>query len=277
MHENEFVEWLSPRSPYYQNEWNRSSYMMKYSYRHFLGMKNGVAYTYWFETKSKQCYKVEVSLYGNNTKERVLNDLSAAGFVKRNYSYFSVDRSIELDVQNGLVFFPNPRIEFPHIKQKELTAPSDREIRELSSQAQSRYLTEFNNMRLNFVNPRVQSFISGVLDLPMIENSSSIDSLAGFWVLTESYHKGIREGNEPEYKLNVRYKLKTEGNDFIIQSCTIDGYSRFVVEFFVKYWETTLNFENVKKDEVVMNYWITDRAALSRSGAGTAKIEITEK
>lgn len=134
----------------------------------------------------------------------------------------------------------------------------DRARRELSAQAET-YLTEFNNMRLNFVNPRVQSFLSERLDLVLIgePQHTVTDSLI---TITEEYKKKI---SKHDNKLTVTYKVVPDGSEMVIQSCQISGFDVYVFDFFIKYWKTTLNFEDVKKEEIVVNYWISDRASLS--------------
>lgn len=151
--------------------------------------------------------------------------------------------------------------------------PQTRAQRELSARAET-YLTEFNDMNVNFVNARVQDFLFDELDLVPTEDPeySFVDEIV---TITETYRKSVRTATN-DHSLQVIYKAKPEGNDLIIQTCQVSGFDVYVVDFFVKYWNTTLNFESVKKGEVVVNYWITDRASLSLLGNRTAKIDIVK-
>ena len=146
--------------------------------------------------------------------------------------------------------------------------------RELSVQADN-YLTEFNGMRVSFVNPRVQGFLSEELEFSISGEPET--SVAGdLATITETYVKKVGINGKADLNLKVKYTAIPQGDEFIIQSCEISGYDRYVIEFFIKYWKTSLNFEDVKEKEVVMNYWNTDRAALSadtKTKTATIKID----
>ena len=146
--------------------------------------------------------------------------------------------------------------------------------RELAAQAET-YLTEFNGMRVNFVNPRVQSFLSERMDLVAVGHPETNFS-DGTVIITEVYKKKVHANDKQDLKLFVTYKAIPEGNEFIIQSSQISGYDLYVTEFFIRYWKTTLNFEDVKKQEIVTNYWITDRASLSADAKKGMVIEIVK-
>lgn len=150
----------------------------------------------------------------------------------------------------------------------------NRARRELAAQSET-YLTEFNDMRLNFVNPRVQNFLSERLSLVAVGEPKQEVSESGI-TISENYRKKV-SGATKDLTLTITYHTKPFENDLIVQSCQISGYDVYVADFFIKYWKTTLNFDDVKKQEVVTNYWITDRASLSAAGNQTATIDITKK
>jgi hypothetical protein len=137
----------------------------------------------------------------------------------------------------------------------------NRARRELSARAET-YLTEFNDMRLNFVDPRVQSFMSEKMGMTLSgDPSSNVDGK--HITITETYQKKI-SSKVNDKALVIHYEGEADGNEIIIKECHISGVDMYVIDFFVKYWNTTLNFEDVKGKEVVTNYWITDRASLSK-------------
>lgn len=137
--------------------------------------------------------------------------------------------------------------------------------RELAAKSET-YLTEFNNMNLNFVNPRVQDFLDDQLDL-VPSGEPEYNFADGQVTVSETYRKKVHTDGK-DLTLQVIYKAKPEGNDLIIESSQIKGFDVYVIEFFIKYWKTTLNFDNVKSQELLTNYWITDRASLSISDQG---------
>jgi hypothetical protein len=139
----------------------------------------------------------------------------------------------------------------------------DRRLREMQSEAYRGYTTEFNLMRLNFVNRKIQSFLSEVMDMSVTENSSNLSTIDSSMVLTESYHSKKLNETKKGLKFSFVVKAENQGHDFIIQSCRITGDRSSVLDFYLKYWKTTLDFENTKKEELVINHWINDRISLT--------------
>lgn len=150
-------------------------------------------------------------------------------------------------------------------------AQSDREKHEINARMQSLFTTEFTNMRMNFVTPRVQDFLEKRMELTIV-GEPEIRAVDSLFIFDSKFIKHVSSNNNT---LHFTYNTKPEGNEFIIQSCEINGNFQFVVEFFIKFWNTTLNFADVKRKETVVNYWLSDRAALTIHN-GVASIRIAK-
>jgi len=146
---------------------------------------------------------------------------------------------------------------------KATDAQLERRVREISSNSYSPYTTEFNNMDLNFVNNKVQKFLNLRLDMALTEDSHQSVVTDSCINISESYHS--TKINEKSRKLTFTYSVKAEEGSsiLIVHSCKITGDKSSVIDFYIKYWDTTLDFDNTKKEEFVVNHWINDRIALT--------------
>lgn len=111
--------------------------------------------------------------------------------------------------------------------------------------------TQMTYIDLNFVNSKVQKFIYSELAMqpegePIYNNNT----------ITEKYTEMFASNREPK-ELYVSYKVFTIDSDFVVESVKITGDK--VVEFYVRYWSTNLNFEDTKGSEVVSNRYVQDR------------------
>lgn len=137
-------------------------------------------------------------------------------------------------------------------------------------------LTKFNGMDLNFVNWNVQDFMSKYMGMKPI-GDQKVDMTKPIKTIETIYVKSISQNNK-QHKMSVKYYLVPEGNKIKIKSCEISGYWDYVVMFYVKYWNTTLNFEEAKGKELVVNHLIDDRVALEVSAAkALAKIKVEKQ
>ena len=144
----------------------------------------------------------------------------------------------------------------------------NRADRELAAQAEN-YLTEFSNMRLNFVNPRVQKFLSEQMGLVVVGNRQTQLLETGNTVF-EDYQKKESSSKKREIVLQVRYHIEQEGGELIVSSCTISGSELYVTDFFVKFWNITLT----PNDPVY--HRLSDRVVLVHKKDGTALVNIMQ-
>jgi hypothetical protein len=131
-----------------------------------------------------------------------------------------------------------------------------------------KYYTQFSDMRFNFVNMRVQDYMkrNGYL-----EQETDFDY--GKYIQV-SYISKFSTTNNPE-KIYIKYYVEVSDmeNGFIIKSCDIYGYDYYVVNFFIKFWNTQMQYDNVEKNELVYYYLLEDKISLFWTPP-KAKIEI---
>lgn len=144
----------------------------------------------------------------------------------------------------------------------------------MRSLAPHQQLTQFTFFDMNFVNIRLQNFLENELSLIMVGEPTE-DIKKDKYCIIERYEKGIQINHSKPYYIKVIYNLYPEGKNLIIKSCEISGYWNYIVDLYIKYWNTTLNFEAAKKGEIVVNYLMQDRISLSLNAQNeTGKISI---
>lgn len=92
-------------------------------------------------------------------------------------------------------------------------------------------------------------------------------------VIYASYSKRISSSNT---KLQIAYNGKWVNNSyFVIDNCSIEGNWMEVAELFIKYWETKMNFDEMKGSPVI-KYTVSDKITFSTLPNGKAKIVISK-
>lgn len=66
-------------------------------------------------------------------------------------------------------------------------------------------------------------------------------------------------------KSGITFRFIIDNTKGTITKCTIDGYYVDVVNFFVRYWPTTIKFEDAVKQQTAIKYLITDKIILTVS------------
>lgn len=82
-----------------------------------------------------------------------------------------------------------------------------------------------------------------------------------------------KEKNNKE-SVYVRYYTKLVSKKNIVTKVEIYGDVKTVIRFYLNFWTTQLNFEDIKIGEVVSNKFLTDVATLSFPDNKTAKITV---
>ena len=82
------------------------------------------------------------------------------------------------------------------------------------------------------------------------------------------------KGN-PE-QLTIRYKVKSESGYLFPEQVEITGTPRRVIELFVAYWPTKIQFDDARKGNEYTCYMLPDKITLHIDKAGKAKIWITD-
>lgn len=87
-------------------------------------------------------------------------------------------------------------------------------------------------------------------------------------VLTENpitsvhpYSERIAHGRAAK-KIFVKYNLVKEGDNYIIKGCEITGNPDLLVLFFVQFWNTKINFDTAKQNEIANYTFMSDKVSL---------------
>ena len=136
------------------------------------------------------------------------------------------------------------------------------------------FVTQFCNMELNFVNMRVQDYMAmrGYLQQPDL---MKINMIGTNKYIQEGYISKFSQSLNP-HKIFVKYNVKPlADNEYYITSCEIFGFPEYVINFFIGFWPTALNFDDCKKKEIVNCTFSFDKIGLYIDVIkNTAKIKI---
>ena len=132
--------------------------------------------------------------------------------------------------------------------------------------------TQITYFDLNFVALRIQEFASQSLEMTLIDNEYNIKDGKGD--ITYIFEEKIVAGSRTPYKLNAVFSVEPLANTFVIKSLKINGDSDKVLSFYVGFWNTTINFDDLKKKGMVYNRYLQDKIEY-HFNSGNPYIEIT--
>jgi len=136
--------------------------------------------------------------------------------------------------------------------------------------------TQVTYFDLNFVDQLMQHFVQNQLHMTIVA-FPVFGKENGLQTLTIRYKQQATIGTTRIPYLIFKYAFfENKEKHPIIKSCTISGTSMSVVNFYVKYWPTSINFD-VSKDKVAYNYLLQDKATIrvNANGGWTITIENT--
>ncbi|MDR2806273.1 MAG: hypothetical protein LBB85_11695 [Dysgonamonadaceae bacterium] len=129
------------------------------------------------------------------------------------------------------------------------------------------YLTVFTGgLELNFSHLRLLDFL--YKHMQMSEKSNEYKN---GYIISECVQR-TSKGN-PE-RLTIRYKVKSESGYFLPEQVEITGTPHRVIELFIFYWPTNIQFEDAKKGNEYTCYMLPDKVTLSIEKTGVAKIAV---
>lgn len=130
------------------------------------------------------------------------------------------------------------------------------------------YLTVFTGgLELNFSHLRLLDFLQTYMKMSEKSNEYKDGYIVSRCVQRTS------KGN-PE-NLTVRYKVKSESGYFLPERVEITGTARRVIELFISYWPTNIQFDDAKKGNEYTCYMLPDKITLRVGKTGKATIQIT--
>ncbi len=137
------------------------------------------------------------------------------------------------------------------------------------------YLTQITFYEFNFVSINHQNFMIYDFEMGLNEDKSTSSIKKGKGQIINAFIE--RSAMERDLKeLIFDYKVFTTDSVFVIESLKITGSPSMVLKFYVQFWETNLNFDNVKGKEIVTNRHIQDRVSYSfNNGAPSIEVKNT--
>ena len=144
----------------------------------------------------------------------------------------------------------------------------------MSALSSHKYLTQFTYFELNFVNTRLEQYLTLYSDYSMSDDIIFVMDKPEKYLINTYEKKVSSSSNKRTFQ--VKYNLFEEEGNLLIKSVEISGYWEYIIDIYINYWTTNLNFEATKKEETVINYLLQDRVALTLNAkTKTGKIVIT--
>lgn len=132
----------------------------------------------------------------------------------------------------------------------------------LFSIAQTAYVTQITYSELNATDQRVQQFMRDKMGM-VINDAPTFGKEGAMQTLTIKYSKQASVGTRNNPHLYFKYFVfDTGSNNTIIQSCQIYGDYILVVDFFVRFWPTTINVDAIKQQRLAYSYFWQDKISL---------------
>lgn len=131
--------------------------------------------------------------------------------------------------------------------------------------------TQFTYIDINYVSPKIEQFVSDKLNLCRVSELDKYDFTDFDKIIEYNYKTCIGVG-KPKTLL-IRFVVFAHENNLIIKKVIIKGFDEYVLQFFIKFWYTKLNFDTVREGEIVSNFFLQDKVFLVRNKDLTIDIE----
>lgn len=140
------------------------------------------------------------------------------------------------------------------------------------------YATQITYFDLNFVDQRMQNFLRTQLNMSF-SGFPKFTKENGYQILNVGYVKdGAYIGNQKIRHLYFKYTLfENKSKRSMIKSLKIYGSAIDVIDFYVRYWPTTINFDQ-SKSKIAFNYLLQDKATIAcstKDGSWSISVENT--
>lgn len=123
--------------------------------------------------------------------------------------------------------------------------------------------TQVTYFDLNFVNAKIQEYMDK--EMQMYVSGDKYDLVAGKGNITFVYSdKGAI--NTTIKKMSFIFNVEPINNEFVIKSCKIVGNSERLVAFYVSFWSSPLNFDQVKSKGIIYNNFMMDKISFHYNG-----------
>jgi hypothetical protein len=124
------------------------------------------------------------------------------------------------------------------------------------------HLTQFTYFDINFVSQRFEDFLTNNDFLAQV-GETEIEMSKPDKFIAKRFQKKAQYNSTKPRSILVKYNLFDNNGLLMVKSCEISGYWDYVIELYVYYWTTNMNFEAAKKAEVAVSFLLQDRIALT--------------
>ena len=147
----------------------------------------------------------------------------------------------------------------------------DVNMRLLANHGDATQITYFD---LNFVDQRMQNFMGAYMHME-VAHFPTIIKQGIYNILTIRYLQQATMGTTHIPSLYFKYTyFVNKDNHPIIKSLYLYGDANYVIDFYVRYWPTTINFDETR-NKIAYNYLLQDKATIRFNGTWSITIENT--
>lgn len=123
-----------------------------------------------------------------------------------------------------------------------------------------KHQTQFTYFDLNYVNFRVQNYLEKNSGMVLMDTKFNLKD--GHGIAEFIYKESMVIGsNRKPYTLHFNYTVAPIENDLVITKCKITGQTDKLIAFYVGFWKTSLQFDEVKRRKEVYNHYLQDRVS----------------
>ncbi|QAA81395.1 hypothetical protein EI546_06475 [Aequorivita sp. H23M31] len=123
-----------------------------------------------------------------------------------------------------------------------------------------RHQTQFTYFDLNYVNFRVQNYLEKNSGMVLMDTKFNLKD--GHGIAEFIYKESMVIGsNRKPYTLHFNYTVAPIENDLVITKCKITGQVDKLIAFYVGFWKTSLQFDEIKRRKEVYNHYLQDRVS----------------
>jgi hypothetical protein len=123
--------------------------------------------------------------------------------------------------------------------------------------------TQMTYFDLNFVNVKIQDYM--INEMQMNLSSDKYDLVAGKGNITFTYSDNGAI-NTTIKKMSFIFNVEPINDEFVIKSCKIVGNSERLISFYVHFWSSPLQFDQVKSKGVIYNNFMMDKISFHYNG-----------
>tara|TARA_R100001369_G_scaffold88101_1_gene124186 strand:- start:1823 stop:2290 length:468 start_codon:yes stop_codon:yes gene_type:complete len=138
----------------------------------------------------------------------------------------------------------------------------------LFAQTGSTAYNQLTGSDLNEVTYKIDSFTSKSMRLTKKGDQKFKHTDTGV-IVTQHFQKF----NAPEKTMAITYSTTPKGNRLYVNDITVTGNQELLIDFYVKFWDTTIQLDTTKSDLLANSRYLNDQVKLY--AGNTQKITVT--